>query len=116
MKMKRIVAFLVLFLAQIGVAFSADDSTYFGAKVGSMMADISELSDATNIGFVVGNRLKNNISIEGEFTFTAADGDVNIFGFSGDWDVLTIAGYGVYRSNNAVGFILRGKLDCCMKM
>ncbi|MDH3342988.1 MAG: porin family protein [Gammaproteobacteria bacterium] len=107
--MKRIALIFILSVTHIGSVFSAADTMYFGVKAGLMMPDIPEMSNATNIGFVIGSKLKNEISVEGEMTITALDGDVSIFGVSGDWDVMTIAGYGVYRSEKSGGVYFKGK-------
>ena len=98
--MKRILMIFVLSVAPIGVVFAAGDALYYGVKAGLMMPDVPEMGNATNIGFVVGSKLNNDISVEGEMTITAIDGDVSIMGVSGDWDVMTLAGYAVYRSKN----------------
>ena len=76
---------------------------YFGVKGGMMMNDISGFGDAINIGGVVGapvNHLpQGTISVEGELTTTLSKGDVNYFGYNGNWDITTLAGYGVFRTN-----------------
>jgi hypothetical protein len=87
------------------------EGVYVGAKIGAMDADVSGFDDATNLGIVVGytfEPVSDGISwaLEGEFTTSVSDGDVNAFGSSGSWDVDTQALYGVLR----IGGDLYGKL------
>lgn len=84
---------------------------YLGAKAGVMKPGISELDDATNIGGVIGYEIgeaSDNLTwiVEAEFTTTASDGDVEVLGLSGDWDVDTQALYAGVR----VGTDLYAKL------
>jgi len=79
---------------------------YVGAKAGWMDADVNGLDEAVNVGAVVGYTFANisegvSWGIEGEATTTTSDGDVDIAGFNGDWDIDTQAIYGVLRLGNA---------------
>ncbi len=87
------------------------EGPYLGAKLGIMDADVSGLDDATNVGLFAGynfGELGDGISwaLEAEFTTTISDGDVDVLGLNGDWDVDTQALYAVLR----VGGDLYGKL------
>ena len=70
---------------------------YLGASVGVMDNDAAGFDDATNAGLLVGydvfTREIFSVALEGEVTTTVADGDVDINGFRGDWDVDTQAAY-----------------------
>ncbi|HKK04489.1 MAG TPA: outer membrane beta-barrel protein [Gammaproteobacteria bacterium] len=76
---------------------------YFGVKGGLMMNDVGGFGDAINIGGIVGAPVSHmpqgTISVEGELTTTLSKGDVNYFGYTGNWDITTLAGYGVFRTN-----------------
>jgi len=77
---------------------------YIGGKLGLMMPDASGVDDAVNLGILVGMTLNEvsagSISVEGELTTTIVDGDTG----GGDWDVTTLAGYGVFRSSGPLYF------------
>lgn len=79
---------------------------YFGVKTGLMMPDVAGWGDALNIGALVGAPVarlpQGTISAEGEFTTTLSKGDVNYFGVTGNWDVTTLAGYGVFRTHGPI--------------
>ena len=99
---------VVVFLALLGANVqAADSSVYVGAKFGQMMVDESGFDDATNIGILVGYDLVPNISLEGELTTSVSDADVDFFGISGDWNVMTLALYGVFRTPGE--FYFKGK-------
>lgn len=120
--MKNIFRFGFAALCLCGVAASqaAENKPYFGIEAGLMMPDASGYDDALNIGGFIGmpmvelkpgsSGIAGSIAIEGELTLTVADGDVNIGGASGDWDVWTLGGYGVYRSPSANNLYFKGKL------
>lgn len=87
------------------------EGLYLGARVGVMDPDVSGLDDATNAGVVIGYTVGeiNDIlswGFEGEVTTTVSDGDVDVAGFKGDWDIDTQAIYAVFR----VGETIYGKL------
>lgn len=108
--MKKSVYAMVGFLSICTAAPSAmaqqvEDPLYLIGKVGFMDADIGGFDSATNIGVAVGYdlyRLTTGIvSVEGELTTTIVDGDID---GGGDWDVDTLAAYGVYRSLGEIYF------------
>jgi len=74
---------------------------YLGASVGIMDNNVSGFDDATNAGVLAGYDVYTQdiftVSLEAELTTTVADGDVNINGLKGDWDVDTQAAYVVAR-------------------
>jgi hypothetical protein len=117
--------FAALCLCGAAASQAADTQPYFGVKAGLMMPDANGFDDALNIGGVVGvpvtelrrdsSGIAGTISVEGELTLTLVEGDVNInvppFGnFSGDWDVWTLGGFGVYRSPASNNLYFKGKL------
>jgi hypothetical protein len=117
--------FAGLCLCGVAVSQAADMQPYFGVKAGLMMPDASGFDDAFNIGGVVGvpvtelmragSGIAGTLSVEGELTLTLIEGDVNVsvppFGnFSGDWDVWTLGGFGVYRSPASNNLYFKGKL------
>jgi len=108
MKVIRYSVVLVMFVLLAVNVQAAQPKTYAGVKIGQMMIDAGGYDDATNVGLVFGATLNEvqagSLSIEGELTFSLVEGDVSFFGFDGDWDVLTLAGYGVYRSNGQLYF------------
>ena len=88
------------------------EGPYLGARLGFMDADISGLDSATNIGLIAGYNFGDvaddgmSWGIEAEFTTTVSDGDVDVAGLNGDWDIDTQAIYGVFR----IGGDLYGKV------
>jgi hypothetical protein len=84
---------------------------YAGAKLGWMDPDFSGFDEATNIGVVLGYTFSVpdvgvSWAVEGELTTTVFEGDIQVFGSSGNWDIDTQAIYGVLR----IGGDLYGKL------
>jgi hypothetical protein len=81
---------------------------YISGKVGFLDADLGGFDNAINIGVMVGYDLYQfpvgTVSVEGEFTTTLADGDID---GGGEWDADTLAAYGVYRSLGE--FYFKGK-------
>ena len=112
--MKRIylVAVLAICVCFITNVQAAESPWYIGVKAGQMMLDADDAGDATNAGLVAGYRLSEGdfgtFAIEGEFTTAISKGDITILGVPCDWDVVTVAMYGVYRSAGDVYF--KGKI------
>lgn len=109
---KTLVAAALLGLAVGNLAY-AQNQPYFGVKGGLMNLDGGG-DDAINIGGLVGVKmqdlpassgLRGSISLEGEATITAVDGEVA----GGDWSVLTLGGYGVFRTTNPGNVYFKGK-------
>jgi len=77
------------------------EGLYIGAKVGIMDVDDSAFDEATNGGVLIGYEFERQGSIswgvEAEFTTSLSDGDFEVFGVSGDWDIDTQALYGVAK-------------------
>ena len=55
------------------------------------------LSPIIPIGVLLGYNITSDLSIEGEFNYAIAGGDIDFGIGSGDTDMWTLAGYGVYR-------------------
>ncbi len=100
---KVLVAAALLGLAVGNVAY-AQNQPYFGVKGGLMMPDFLEIGDsAISVGGLFGMKiqdlspssgLRGSIAVEGEATISLIEGDLA----GAEWDALTLAGYGVYRS------------------
>ncbi len=105
---------LAFSLAFSFIIYANDSPFYYGVKAGVMSLDNTgagagvSIDDATNVAFVIGYKLSKigngNLAIEGEISTTVAGGDVNIIGFTGDWDIDTLAVYAVYRSSGNIYF------------
>lgn len=98
MKTAGTVAALVLSLAAGAVQA---EGWYLGASAGLMDNHISGFDDATNVGALLGCDVYTHdilaVSLEGELTTTAANGDVSLNGARGDWDIDTQAAYVAVR-------------------
>ncbi len=110
MKLFRIIAVLSILLfavvnAQAASAQGVKPTPYIGGKLGLMMVDGSGFDDAINAGALVGMTLNQvqagSLAVEAELTLTLVDGEIS---GGPDWDVTTLAGYGVYRSNGPIYF------------
>lgn len=70
---------------------------YLGASAGIMDANVSGFDNAVNTGVLAGYDVYTKeifaVSLETEFTTTISDGDVEIRGNKGDWDIDTQAAY-----------------------
>jgi hypothetical protein len=70
---------------------------YLGGGAGLMAADVSGFDDATNAGALLGYDVYTRdifaVSLEGEVTTTASDGDVSGYGAQGHWNIDTQAAY-----------------------
>jgi len=90
-----------------GQASAADN--YFGIKAGQMIPDIGILGNTVNLGVMMGFPLNNPAtSFEAELTSTVSKGDVEFYG--SEWDVTTLAGYFVYRSQSTTYVKLKAGL------
>jgi hypothetical protein len=101
--MKRLIAFLatgVLMLcgATVQAQGVPDRPLYFVLKAGIMDPDISSFDNAINAGVAVGYDVyadrMGRWSVEGEFTTTLSDGEID---GGGEWDAETLAVFGTYR-------------------
>lgn len=100
MRKKGLVFIALLSIATTGAA--ADGAGfYYGAKGGFMKPDGDNNDPAFNIGGVIGQPIQRYFSWEAEATFSIIDGEV---GANDNWDILTLAGYGVFRTEGKVGF------------
>ena len=74
---------------------------YLGASTGIMDTNVSGFDDAVNAGVLAGYDVYTKeiiaVSLEAEFTTTVSDGDVEIQGNKGDWDLDTRAAYIAFR-------------------
>lgn len=107
MKVHSLLLAFLLGLASVTAVAQEGDGLYYGIKGGFMDSDQGQLDTAFNLGALLGynipgvRQLPGLVGIEGEFTLSAIKGDVS---GGGDWDVQTLAGYGVYRSGGPLYF------------
>ncbi len=106
----RKTAGLLPVLCMLGSTAMAE-GVYLGARVGVMDPDVSGLDNATNASVLIGYMFAEiddmfSWGFEAEATTTVSDGDAEVLGFKGDWDIDTQALYGVIR----VGKAFYGKL------
>ncbi len=79
------------------------EDIYFGVKAGPMLIDLSGFDNSTNVGFNIGFPIiQDRFTIEGEITTAVSKGDAEFIG--DEWDVLTLAGYAVYRTRSKTYF------------
>ena len=118
MKFTRVAVIFAVFLALVVNAQAASTKVakpapYIGGKLGLMMVDGSGFDDAINAGILVGipiNQVEvGSFAAEAELTLTLVDGELP---GGSDWDILTLAGYGVYRSKGPIYF--KGKAGLVM--
>lgn len=104
--MKKLSAVLVALIGIVAFvpaqAQQPSNPLYFGAKIGLMDPDVRGFDEATNLGLFVGYTLiqdtRGSLALEGEYTRTFSDGDVNRAGVRTDWDIETLAAYLAYRT------------------
>lgn len=109
--MKKI-AIAVLLSTFVAAPAVADSENFIGIKTGQMLLDVSGTDDITPIGVVYGKSFDKNLSIEGEFNYGVAGGDVNtgLAGVTAKVNVWTLAAYGAYRLPVSDKVYLKGKL------
>ena len=100
------------------VTHAAGNLVYLGVKGGIMSNDAQGTGNAFNLGAYGGYNLLGEgaryprnlgggtLSVEGEFTVTAAKGSTRSYG---DWNIMTLAGYAAYRFPLQNKFYLKGK-------
>ena len=88
-------ALLCLFLTN--GSYAAARAWQIGVVGGIMTTDITGLDNAVNAGAALSYDF-GRFALEGIYTASVTDGDASIGPLSGDWDVTTIAAYGVYHS------------------
>ena len=109
--MKKI-AIAVLLSAFVAAPAVAASENFIGVKTGQMLVDAPGTDDITSIGVIYGRSFDKNLSIEGEFNYGIAGGDVNtgFAGVTGEVNVWTLAAYGAYRYPVSDKVYLKGKL------
>lgn len=74
---------------------------YLGGKIGRMDVNDSAFEETSNAGVLLGYAFevapRLGLGIEAELTKSLSDGDIQVFGVQGDWDIETRALYGVLR-------------------
>ena len=98
--MKYNLMYLLAMLAICSTSATAG-GFYLGASTGIVDVDVSGFDDAVNAGVLAGYDVYTKeiiaVSLEAEFTTTISDGDVEIQGNKGDWDLDTRAAYIAFR-------------------
>jgi Outer membrane protein beta-barrel domain len=79
---------------------------FLGASAGLMDNNVSGYDNATNVGALLGYDVYTHdsiaVSLEGEITTTASNGDVSINGLDGEWNIDTQAAYVAARLGDRV--------------
>lgn len=87
----------------IPTAAAQKSPLYVGLKAGGMEADVGGFDAASNFGFTLGYELLRNLNgsfaLEGEYTRSLSKGGI---AGAGNWKIETLAGYGAYRTGDAV--------------
>ena len=104
--MIRTIIISIVTLSLMSPGFAAEPAksqghAFYGVKGGFMKPDGKDNDSAGNIGAVIGQPVTRNVSWEAELNVTLFDGEV---GANKDWDITTIAGYAVFRSEGKIGF------------
>ena len=84
MKKMRYAILCVLFACGFSHAAQAETGLYYGGKLGFMMFDPEGYEDPINIAAVLGYTFWRGVSVEGEFSTSLSDGDIEILGTSFD--------------------------------
>lgn len=106
--MKKVLVFaLIVFISSVNAPRAEAIDQFIGAKTGLMLIDVGGVDDIIPLGVVYGQRIQDNFWIEGEFNLGLIGGDVS---GGGDFDIWTLAGYGVYRHPLNDQAYLKGKL------
>jgi len=99
--MVRVRSIAVALVCALSVSTLRAENAYIGASLGIMDADVSGVDEATNGGLLLGYDVYRHeifaVSLEGEFTTTVSDGDLQASGSKGDWDIDTQAAYLAFR-------------------
>ncbi|UCE89573.1 MAG: outer membrane beta-barrel protein [Pseudomonadota bacterium] len=83
-----------------GTGQSGWGNLFYGGKAGFMKPDGKGNDSAFNIAGVIGMPLQRYFSWEAELGFSVSDGTV---GTNNNWDIFTISGFGVFRTEGRVG-------------
>ena len=94
--MKKLILSTFLFaftglMAVQNVSMADEGDVYIGAKTGILLIDVSDVDDIIPIGVLLGYNIISDLSIEGEFNYTIAGGDIDFGIGSGDTDMWTLA-------------------------
>ena len=108
MQTRTLIAILCLGMGLSGTALAEDSPWYVGVHAGQVSVDQSDFDSTNGIGFMLGYKVNNLVSIEGALTSTGEDGDWTVQGVQGSWDMYTAAFYAAFRSSGNLYF--KGKL------
>ena len=99
--------YLALIIASFLYASAAHSEFYIGVKGGEMrISDDIPYNDATSAGILFGSTIQaSTFAIEGELNTTVSSAEHKISNV--ELDIITLAGYGVYRSPGK--FYFKGK-------
>lgn len=106
--MKILPMSLVLIVCVAGI--SEARSVYIGPKAGMMLMNLPDVDNIISIGGVIGYGAPAGLAAEIEFNFGVSGGDwTPLPGATGDFNIWTVAGYGIYRLTLGGGAYLKGK-------
>ena len=99
--MKKLLMLMVIgaTLVSGGAWAQSTDQLMFGGKAGFAKPHGSSNDSGFNIAGVLGKRIQNNVYWEAELSLGIIDGEV---GKNSDWNINSIAGYGVYRTSGDI--------------
>lgn len=102
---------LLGFALILALASASSAETYAGVKSGFMMIDVEGVDNIIPIGGFFGMTVAPNISIEGEFNYGISGGDWEpVAGVTTEFNIWTVAGYGVYRFHFSEAAYLKAKV------
>lgn len=105
-KIAKGVAVLALVCSSAAYAQS-QSGAYWGGTVGLMDVDLPGVDNPVNLGIRGGYTLPSGWGFEAEFTNSVISGEAGVFDDE-DMDIMTLAGYGTYRSYGDIYF--KGRL------
>lgn len=89
-----------------GLAYADRGDQFLIPKVGFMSIDLSNADPLYSIGVMYGYGITPEVTVEGEVNLGISGGKSDL----GDYDIWTVAGYGVYRHPISDTAYLKGKL------
>ena len=91
--MKKLLYILLLFTLTTGLSFADRGDQFLIPKLGFMSIDLQDADPLYSIGLMYGYGITPEITVEGEVNLGISGGESKL----GDYEIWTIAGYGVYR-------------------
>lgn len=91
--MRKIFLVLLLLILTTGISYADRGDQFLIPKIGFMSIDLNNADPLYSIGVMYGYGITPEITVEGEFNLGFSGGSSDL----GDYDIWTVAGYGVYR-------------------